>query len=136
MNRPDRRPRQSMSAEPEPPAAVDAAAEVGEAGPLAAAHPEEGMDLLLRHLRTAREGLSTREAQRRLAQYGPNQLRRRGGRRWPRELARQLTHPLALLLWLAAVLSYAVGSQTVAVAVLLVIVLNAGFAFVQEMQAE
>src|ERR1019366_5943563 len=75
------------------------------AGPVAAEHPEEILDSLLRHLRTAREGLSTREASRRLAQYGPNQLRRRGGRRWPRELGRQLTHPLALLLWLAAALS-------------------------------
>ncbi len=69
-------------------------------------------------------------------QYGPNELRRRGGPRWPRELARQLTHPLALLLWLAAALSFAVGNQTVGVAVLLVILLNAAFAFVQELQAE
>src|SRR5208282_4485231 len=50
--------------------------------------------------------------------------------------ARQLTHPLALLLWVAAALSFAVGSDTVAIAVLLVIVLNAAFAFVQELQAE
>ena len=56
--------------------------------------------------------------------------------KWPGELARQLTHPLALLLWLAAALSFAVGSQTIAVAVLLVILLNALFAFIQEMQAE
>jgi len=49
---------------------------------------------------------------------------------------RQLTHPLALLLWLAAVLSFAVGSQTVGIAVVLVIILNAAFAFVQELQAE
>jgi calcium-translocating P-type ATPase len=97
---------------------------------------EEAADLLLRDLRSSRLGLSAREAQRRLVQYGPNQLRRRGGARWPRELARQLTHPLALLLWLAAGLSFAVGSQTVAIAVLLVILLNAGFAFVQELQAE
>jgi magnesium-transporting ATPase (P-type) len=96
---------------------------------------EQAVDLLLRDLRSSREGLSTREAQRRLAQYGPNELRHRGGWRWPGELARQLTHPLALLLWLAAGLSLAVGSQTVAIAVLLVIVLNAAFAFVQELQA-
>jgi calcium-translocating P-type ATPase len=96
---------------------------------------EQAVDLLLRDLRSSREGLSTREAQRRLAQHGPNELRHRGGWRWPGELARQLTHPLALLLWLAAGLSLAVGSQTVAIAVLLVIVLNAAFAFVQELQA-
>jgi len=92
--------------------------------------------LLLRDLHSSRHGLSSREAARRLLQYGPNELRRRGGAQWPRELARQLTHPLALLLWLAAALSFAVGSQTVAIAVLLVILLNAAFAFVQELQAE
>ncbi len=97
---------------------------------------EEAAELLLRDLRSSREGLSAREAQRRLIQYGPNELRRRGGLKWPGELARQLTHPLALLLWLAAALSFAVGSQTIAIAVLLVILLNAVFAFVQEMQAE
>jgi calcium-translocating P-type ATPase len=97
---------------------------------------EEAAELLLCDLRSSRLGLSAREAERRLVQYGPNQLRRHGGRRWPGELARQLTHPLALLLWLAAGLSFAVGSGTVAVAVLLVIFLNAGFAFVQELQAE
>jgi magnesium-transporting ATPase (P-type) len=98
--------------------------------------PEERVALLLRNLRATSSGLSSREAERRLVQYGPNELRRRGGRRWPKELARQLTHPLALLLWVAAGLSFAVGNLTVAVAVLLVILLNAAFAFVQEMQAE
>ena len=58
-----------------------------------------------------------------------------GGGHWPRELAHQLTHPLALRPWLAAILSFAVGSPTVAIAVLLVILLNALFAFVQELQA-
>jgi len=69
-------------------------------------------------------------------QYGTNELRRRGGAHWPGELARQLTHPLALLLWLAGALAFAVGSETIAVAVVLVIFLNAGFAFIQELQAE
>jgi len=96
----------------------------------------ESQALLLRDLDTTPRGLSGREADRRLVQYGPNALRRRGGVQWPRELARQLTHPLALLLWLAAGLSFLVGSQTVGIAVVLVIVLNAAFAFVQELQAE
>jgi magnesium-transporting ATPase (P-type) len=93
-------------------------------------------EVLLHELRSSPQGLSSAEAARRLLQYGPNELRRRGGRRWPRELARQLTHPLALLLWVAAGLSFAFGSETVAIAVLLVIALNAGFAFVQELEAE
>jgi calcium-translocating P-type ATPase len=97
---------------------------------------QEPQDRLLRDLRTSEHGLSSREATRRLAQYGPNLLRRRGGVRWPREVVRQLTHPLALLLWVAALLSFAVGSQKVGTAVVLVIILNAVFAFVQELQAE
>jgi calcium-translocating P-type ATPase len=91
---------------------------------------------LLRDLRTSEHGLSSREAERRLAQYGSNVLSRRGHVRWPREIARQLTHPLALLLWLAAALSFGVGSDVVGAAVVLVIIVNAAFAFVQELQAE
>ena len=100
------------------------------------ADPTEAVEELLLSLRTHREGLSSHEAQRRLAQYGPNDLQRRGGAKWPRELERQLTHPLALLLWVAALLSFIVGSITVCVAVVLVIVLNAVVAFVQERHAE
>ena len=81
-------------------------------------------------------GLSSREAQRRLTQYGSNQVERRRGAQWPQELARQFTHPLALLLWAAAVLSFIVGSITVGVAVVLIIVLNAAVAFIQERHAE
>src|SRR5271166_2157347 len=98
--------------------------------------PTERVDLLMRDLHAPSQGLSSSEAQRRLLQYGANELRRRGGVRWPRELARQLTHPLALLLWVAAALSFAVGGDTVGIAVLLVILLNAVFAFAQELQAE
>ncbi len=97
---------------------------------------EEAAARLLRDLGGDRRGLSSQEAERRLLQYGPNVLERRGGPSWPAELVRQLTHPLALLLWVAAGLSFAVGSETVAVAVLLVIALNAAFAFIQELQAE
>lgn len=103
---------------------------------IVALDPEEAADRLLRDLRSAREGLTTREAERRLLQYGPNTLRHERGRRWPVELARQFTHPLALLLWLAAGLLLLVGSHVVATAVVLIIVLNAAFSFVQELHAE
>ncbi|MDI3315247.1 MAG: cation-transporting P-type ATPase [Mycobacterium sp.] len=108
----------------------------GAGGAAAVLDPEEAADRLLRDLRTGREGLTSAEAERRLLQYGPNTLQRRGGRRWPAELARQFTHPLALLLWLAAGLLLIVGSTVIAAAVILIIVLNAAFAFVQELQAE
>ena len=68
--------------------------------------------------------------------YGPNQLHRRGGHHVWRELGRQFSHPLALLLWAAAGLAWLAGIVAVAVAIVIVIFLNALFAFVQEMQAE
>jgi calcium-translocating P-type ATPase len=105
-------------------------------GSLPPVDPTERAGLLLRDLRASKDGLSQREAERRLVHYGPNELRRRGGRRWPRELAAQFTHPLALLLWAAAALAVIAGIEAVAIAIVVVIVLNAAFAFAQEMQAE
>lgn len=98
--------------------------------------PEEAADRLLRDLRSTPKGLSETEAKRRLLQYGPNELQRHRGREWPQALLRQLTHPLALLLWVAAGLLVIVGSHVVAAAVVSIIVLNAAFSFVQELQAE
>jgi calcium-translocating P-type ATPase len=98
--------------------------------------PTERIDLLARDLRSSIDGLSSREADRRLLSHGPNQLERRRGRNWPKELGRQFTHPLALLLWGAAALAAFAGITPVAIAVVIVIVLNAAFAFVQELQAE
>jgi calcium-translocating P-type ATPase len=81
-------------------------------------------------------GLTAREAERRLLTNGPNELVRPGGIAWPGELARQLTHPLALLLWAAAALALAAGTAVLACAIVGVVLLNAAFAFVQERQAE
>jgi calcium-translocating P-type ATPase len=98
--------------------------------------PREPMELLLRDLRARLDGLSSREAERRLGAYGPNELERRGGRRWPREVLAQLTHPLALLLCAAAVLAYVGVSAILGTAIVLVVLLNAVFAFAQARQAE
>lgn len=108
----------------------------GQSTGLVEANPLEPLTQLFRDLRTSADGLSAREAARRLEVSGPNQLTRRGGRRWPGELARQCTHPLAVLLAAAAVLAWASGSGRLAIAVAAVIVLNASFSFVQEVQAE
>ena len=91
---------------------------------------------LFRDLRTSAKGLSERETARRRLVYGANELTRRGGRRWPRELLAQFTQPLAILLAVAAVLAWFGGTPALSIAVVAVILLNAGFAFVQEMQAE
>ena len=83
-----------------------------------------------------RPGLSAREARRRLEQHGPNLIERRQGPSHLRDLALQFTHPLALLLWVAAGLAAVSGVLALAAAIVAVIVLNALFAFGQELQAE
>jgi magnesium-transporting ATPase (P-type) len=119
------------------PESIASDAGVTEAPPTGARlDPTQALARLLRDLKTAADGLSSREAERRLVQYGPNELQRRGGRRWPRELARQFTHPLALLLVAAAALAWVAGIVPVAIAIMVVILVNAGFAFIQETQAE
>ena len=67
--------------------------------------PQERIARLLRDLRTQTAGLSSREASRRFAQYGRNEITRREGTSQVGELVRQFTHPLALLLWAAAAVS-------------------------------
>jgi calcium-translocating P-type ATPase len=81
-------------------------------------------------------GLSDEEAARRLTETGPNVLTSAPGRSLVTEVLRQLTHPLALLLWLAAVLALATQGPTLGVAILGVIGLNAAFAVIQERHAE
>ena len=69
--------------------------------------PREAVELLLRDLRARPEGLSSREADRRLVAYGPNELGRRGAGAGRASSPMQLMHPLALLLWVAAGLAFA-----------------------------
>jgi len=97
--------------------------------------PAEPTELLLRDLSTTTNGLGVREAARRLEIYGPNQLPTRPVAPWWQDLIRQVIHPLALLLWLAAALSLLAGTPVLAVAILAVIVINAVVAYLQERQA-
>jgi magnesium-transporting ATPase (P-type) len=94
------------------------------------------LSALFRDLRTSALGLSGREAQQRLIVFGANELPAASGRQWPKELGKQVTHPLALVLVVAAVLAWWTGTPALAAAIVAVIMLNAGFAFVQELQAE
>jgi calcium-translocating P-type ATPase len=128
----------------EPPARTASAAAAATAVADGSTGPDDGeqsdprrpLAELYRDLRTSADGLAGREAARRQAVYGPNALTRATGRRWPRELLNQFTQPLAVLLAVAAVLAWIGGTTALAAAVVAVIVLNAGFAFVQERQAE
>jgi calcium-translocating P-type ATPase len=116
-----------------------AAAHGGNGGAHAAApdvDPQERIDSLFVHLGTRAAGLTAREAERRLVQFGANEITRTQKSSRLVELGRQLAHPLALLLWVAAALALASGNQTLALAIVAVILLNAALAYAQELQAE
>jgi len=97
--------------------------------------PRRDAATVLRSLRSGPGGISAREAARRLIVYGRNELIRRGHRQWPKQLGQQLAHPLALLLWAAALLATLTGTPVLGAAIVAVIILNALFAFAQERHA-
>jgi calcium-translocating P-type ATPase len=81
-------------------------------------------------------GLTAEEAARRLVRDGANVLPTTARRHGWRELAAQLTHFFALLLWAAGVLAFVAGMPELGLAIFVVVVVNAVFAFVQEQRAD
>ncbi|MEE2032000.1 cation-translocating P-type ATPase [Rhodococcus chondri] len=81
-------------------------------------------------------GLTEAEASARLRHDGPNRLPEPRRHPWWRSLLSQLTHFFALLLWLAAVLAFVAGLPELGIAVIVVILINGLFAFVQQERAE
>jgi magnesium-transporting ATPase (P-type) len=81
-------------------------------------------------------GLSPSEAAARLARDGPNELPAPARRSAARELAGQLLHFFALMLWTAAALAMLAGLAQIGIAISVVVVLNGLFAFAQERRAD
>ena len=81
-------------------------------------------------------GLRAEDARARLARDGPNVLPSpRPPPAW-RQLAAQMGHFFALMLWVAGVLAFIAGLPQLGVAIFVVVVVNGVFAFVQESRAE
>lgn len=95
------------------------------------------MEHALRRLKSDREhGLTAVEADRRLAEVGPNAIRTTAGKRWYAILADQFTGLMVVILMVAAAISYLVGDVKDTVVILAIVVLNAGLGFFQEYRAE
>lgn len=98
---------------------------------------------LLARLNTTREGLSRAEAAARLGRIGPNVIERRGRKNYLREYLVQYTQFFAVLLEVAAILSFVAdyyapgeGYEILGFAIAGAVVINASFAFWQEYKAD
>lgn len=93
-------------------------------------------DALLKKSESAANGLTSAEAQRRLAAGGPNTIKHtRRDPLWLRFL-RQFWSVMAALLWVAGILAILAGMQELGYAIFGVIVINGAFGFLQEYRAE
>lgn len=96
-----------------------------------------------RTLVTSEHGLAEDEAKRRLAEFGFNEITETKKKSLILKFFNQLSHFLAILLWIAATLSFiseyyqpGEGMLTLGIAIIAVILINAAFTFIQEYKAE
>jgi Ca2+-transporting ATPase len=81
-------------------------------------------------------GLSHQEAAARLAQHGPNELPEEAHKPLWKVFAAQFASPLIYILFVAAIISFAMGHASDAVVILVVVFINAVIGAVQEGRAE
>lgn len=94
-------------------------------------------DDLLKNLAVNPEtGLTDAEAQKRLEQYGPNELIDKGPKNPLLILWEQITDPLVIILLVAALISALLGKVQELIAIMTIVVINAVLGVVQEYRAE
>ncbi|NNJ95908.1 MAG: cation-translocating P-type ATPase [Gammaproteobacteria bacterium] len=93
-------------------------------------------DQVVQRLQTSAQGLSTKAARQRLAEYGPNRMPEKQKRSAIMVLLTQFSDFMIVVLLLAAVVSGLVGEPQDTVAILVIVLLNAIIGAVQELRAE
>ena len=96
---------------------------------------EKTTEETLLDLRTSIEGLSTEEAQKRIAQYGANELRRKKKKSIGKMLLEQIADVMVLILVAAALLSMLLGEWAEAIVILTIVVLDAVIGVIEESKA-
>lgn len=81
-------------------------------------------------------GLTSAEVVRRQQKFGPNEIIEMAGRPWWRILLDQFTDFMIIVLIVAAIISGVVGEPADAIAIIVIIILNALIGFAQEFRAE
>lgn len=82
------------------------------------------------------KGLADLEAQKRLSQFGLNQLHEKASLQWYHVFLRQFTNLLIIILFIAALISLLLGEVTNAIAIILIVLLNGVLGAIQEWKAE
>lgn len=96
----------------------------------------KGTEAVEKELGSARTGLSAEEVVKRLAKYGPNELKEKNKKPVILLFLEQFTDFMIIVLIAAAIIAGAVGEPVDAAAILVIIILNAILGFTQEQKAE
>jgi len=97
---------------------------------------QKKIDDILAELRTSLQGLSSEEAEKRLEEYGPNELKERKKKSPFMMFLDQFRDFMILVLIAAAIISGIIGELSDTIAIIVIVVLNAVIGFVQEYRAE
>ena len=94
------------------------------------------LEALFQRLDTTKAGLSEEEAEKRLDQFGPNEVAAEKEHTWIHRLFTAARNPLVILLTVLATVSYATGDVRGGSVLLLMVILGLGLRFVQETRAD
>ncbi|QQR55546.1 HAD-IC family P-type ATPase [Candidatus Peregrinibacteria bacterium] len=91
---------------------------------------------VFKEVKSSLSGLTSKEAQKRLAEFGPNRIEKKGGKGPLKIFLSQFWNLMVLILMVGVSISSFLGEWIDAIAILMVIVLNAVIGFLQEYKAE
>tara|TARA_Y100000310_G_scaffold345817_1_gene470427 strand:+ start:7011 stop:9674 length:2664 start_codon:yes stop_codon:yes gene_type:complete len=97
---------------------------------------QKGVEDVFRELKTGKEGLSDAEAKKRLEKYGKNKIKE--GKKISKLaiFLNQFKSFLIIILLIATVISFFIGEVIDAIVILIIVIFNAVFGYVQEFKAE
>jgi len=99
-------------------------------------HSEDVQAVVKKLATQIEEGLTAEEAQQRLTQYGPNELRGKPPTPFWRLVLEQLKEFVVIILIVASLISFLLGDEVEAAAIIAIVILNTVIGVIQESRAE
>ncbi|MBA4416533.1 MAG: calcium-translocating P-type ATPase, PMCA-type [Syntrophus sp. (in: bacteria)] len=97
---------------------------------------QENIEDIFKRLNTGKEGLTAGEAEKRLQQYGPNELQAKKKKTPAMMLLDQFKDFMIIILIAAAVIAGIIGEMTDTLVIIAIVIANAVIGFIQEYRAE